>query len=185
MLFLSNGFIKKLKEFEGLRLEAYKDAAGIWTIGYGHTHNVRKGDKISEYCADEYLRMDLEVAQKQVMDLKVCRTQGELDALVDFVFNLGIGKLESSTLLQLIRAGFPQEVIMKEFRKWCYATDPATGKKKRLPGLWSRRNWEAERFYDKTDRIEEVEEKLRLKESGTIVASVDDDDDFPEEYCEE
>ena len=184
MLFLSDEFIKKLKEFEGLRLEAYEDAAGIWTIGYGHTHDVRKGDKISEYCADEYLRMDLEIAQKQVLDLKVVKTQGQLDALVDFVFNLGIGKLKTSKLLQLIGAGFPEEVIRKEFRKWCYATNPKTGHKERLPGLWSRRNWEAERFYDKTDSIEEVKERLLEKENGTIVASVEDDDDFPEEYCE-
>ena len=184
MLFLSDEFIKKLKEFEGVRLEAYKDAAGIWTIGYGHTHDVRKGDKISEYCADEYLRMDLEIAQKQVLDLKIAKTQGQLDALVDFVFNMGINKLKTSTLLKLIQAGFPQEVIMKEIRKWCYATDPATGKKKRLPGLWSRRNWEADRYYDKTDSVEEVKEKLLAKENGTIVASVEDDDDFPEEYCE-
>ena len=46
--------LKKLKEFEGLRKEAYLDAAGVPTIGYGHTHGVRMGDVISEYWAEMF-----------------------------------------------------------------------------------------------------------------------------------
>ena len=68
MLFLSDEFIKKLKEFEGVRLEAYEDAAGIWTIGYGHTHDVRRGDKISEYCAEEYDSERTAEQQREVLD---------------------------------------------------------------------------------------------------------------------
>ena len=180
MLFLSEEFIKKLKEFEGLRLEAYKDAAGIWTIGYGHTHDVRRGDKISEYCADEYLRMDLEIAQKQVMDLNVVKTQGQLDALVDFVFNLGINKLKTSTLLKLINAKMPREVVMKEFRKWCYATNPQTGKKERLPGLWSRRKWEASRYYENSYDLDEVERRLNAEANAVVEEEV-----IPVSFCEE
>ena len=47
----SERLLDQLKLMEGLRLTAYKDAAGVWTIGYGHTQGVRKGDKITEYCA--------------------------------------------------------------------------------------------------------------------------------------
>ena len=177
MLFTSNELLSKLKQFEGLRLEAYEDAAGVLTIGYGHTHNVLKGDKISEYCADEYLRMDMETAQRQVMELGVVKTQGELDALVSFVFNLGISRLKTSTLLKLIKAKMPREVVMKEFRKWCYADG------KRLPGLYARRSWEAARFFEKTDKISEVEEKMLAKQSG-IVSSIEEADEYPEEYCE-
>ena len=47
---------QKVKAFEGCRLSAYQDAAGTWTIGYGHTYKVKPGDKISQYYADDYLR---------------------------------------------------------------------------------------------------------------------------------
>ena len=61
--------LQKLMEMEGLRLEAYEDAAGVPTIGYGHTKNVRMGDKISEYWAREMLREDIEEAEWQVKEL--------------------------------------------------------------------------------------------------------------------
>ena len=51
--------LDKIKEFEGLRKEAYLDAAGVPTIGYGHTHGVRMGDVISEYWAEMFLKADL------------------------------------------------------------------------------------------------------------------------------
>jgi lysozyme len=49
----------KLMEFEGLKLNAYRDAAGVVTIGYGHTWNVRMGDQISRYWARELLERDV------------------------------------------------------------------------------------------------------------------------------
>ena len=62
--------LKKLKEFEGLRKEAYYDAAGVPTIGYGHTHGVRMGDVISEYWAEMFLKADLYDVEKQVRAIK-------------------------------------------------------------------------------------------------------------------
>ena len=132
----------KLMEMEGLRLEAYKDAAGVPTIGYGHTKNVRMGDRISEYWAKELLREDIEEAEWQVKELKVARTEGQLDALTSFVFNLGINKLQHSTLLEVIRRGGSKAAITREFKKWVYAD----GKKQ--PGLVKRREWEAKRFFE-------------------------------------
>ena len=134
--------LQKLMEMEGLRLEAYEDAAGVPTIGYGHTKNVRMGDKISEYWAKEMLREDIEEAEWQVKELGVAKTEGQLDALVSFVFNLGMGRLKTSTLLKVIRNGGSMQQIKKEFKRWVYAGG------KQLPGLVKRREWEAKRFFE-------------------------------------
>ena len=134
--------LQKLMEMEGLRLEAYEDAAGVPTIGYGHTKNVRMGDKISEYWAKEMLREDIEEAEWLVKELGVAKTEGQLDALVSFVFNLGIGRLNTSTLLKVIRNGGSMQQIKKEFKRWVY------GGGKQLPGLVKRREWEAKRFFE-------------------------------------
>ena len=112
---------QKLMEFEGCQLEAYRDAAGVLTIGYGHTHDVREGDCISEYWARELLREDIERAAKQVLKLGVCRTQGQLDALTSFVFNLGFQRLRKSTLLKVIKRKGSEEEIRREFKRWVYA----------------------------------------------------------------
>ena len=139
----SDILIKQIKAFEGLRLEAYRDAAGVLTIGYGHTgSDIREGDRISEYWADELLRNDLGAAEAAVRRLHVARTQGQFDALVSFVFNLGIGRLQGSTLLKVIREGGSHHRIRQEFKRWVYAGD------KKLRGLERRRAWETKRFFD-------------------------------------
>lgn len=132
--------IEKIKEFEGLRLNAYRDSAGVWTIGYGHTRGVKKGQKITEAEADSLLRGDLVTAEKYVNDLKLNLTQGQFDALVDFVFNLGAGNLADSTLLTKIKVKAPTEDIQAQFRRWVYANG------KKLAGLVKRREWEAQRW---------------------------------------
>ena len=134
--------LQKVMEMEGCRLEAYQDAAGVPTIGYGHTKNVRMGDRISEYWAKEMLREDIEEAEWLVKELGVAKTEGQLDALVSFVFNLGIERLKTSTLLKVIRNGGSMQQIKKEFKRWVY------GGGKQLPGLVKRREWEAKRFFE-------------------------------------
>ena len=139
----SDMMIKKIKEFEGLRLEAYVDAAGVMTIGYGHTgRNAERGNRITEYYANELLRMDLDKVESQVNALGVARTQGQFDALVSFVFNVGIGRLKTSTLLKVIRNGGSRNQIKKEFKRWVYAGG------KVLKGLERRREFEAKRFFE-------------------------------------
>lgn len=133
----------KIKEFEGLRTEAYYDAAGVLTIGYGHTgHDVRPGDVISKYWAEHLLKADLYDVEKAVESLGVARTQGQFDALVSFAFNLGFYKLKTSSLLKMIRNGASMHAIKREFKRWVYAGG------KRLKGLERRREWEARRFFD-------------------------------------
>ena len=138
----SERLLNQLMLMEGLRLEAYKDAAGVWTIGYGHTQDVRPGDKISEYYAKEYLRQDVEEVEEAVSKLGVAQTVGQLDALVSLAFNIGFGRLKSSTLLKTIRKGGSKNAIKREFKRWVYAGG------KKLPGLERRREWEARRFFE-------------------------------------
>ena len=133
----------KLKEFEGLRTEAYYDAAGVLTIGYGHTgHDVRLGDVISKYWAEHLLKADLYDTEKAVESLGIAKTQPQFDALVSFAFNLGIGWLRGSTLLKTIREGGSKAQITREFKRWVYAGG------QKLRGLERRREWEAKRFFE-------------------------------------
>ena len=134
--------IEKLMEMEGLRLEAYRDAAGVLTIGYGHTRGVREGDRISAYWAKELLREDVEEVAQDVLSLGVARTEGQLDALTSFAFNVGFGRLCRSTLLKTIRRRGSRNQIKRQFKRWVYADG------KRLRGLEKRREWEAKRFFE-------------------------------------
>ena len=143
-MYISKLAFQKIKEFEGCKLQAYQDAAGVWTIGYGHTDKVMPGDRISQYYAEEYLRQDIEEAERQIGELGLTLTQGQLDALVSFVFNLGIGRLRRSTLLRYIREGRSADAIKKQFRAWVYAGKPP----RKLKGLVTRREWEANRFFE-------------------------------------
>ncbi len=160
MLLTSKELFEKLKEFEGLRLEAYKDVAGVWTIGYGHTYNVREGDRISEYWAEEMLRKDIEMCERQVLALGVVKYQGQLDALVEFTFNLGIGRLKTSTLLRDIQNNFGRETIGKEFRRWTYVNG------KRMNALIRRRSWDVQRYFDDRYTLEDVKEMLAEKQKN-------------------
>ena len=134
--------LNKIKEFEGLRTEAYLDAAGVPTIGYGHTHGVRMGDVISEYWAEMFLKADLYDVEKQVDSLGLDLNQPQFDALVSFAFNLGFYKLKTSTLLKTIKEGGSMRAIKKEFKRWVYAGG------QKLRGLEKRREWEARRFFE-------------------------------------
>ena len=139
---VSENLMTQLMVMEGLSLEAYEDCAGVPTIGYGHTKNVKMGDRISKYWAKELLKDDVREVAQQVQELNVAQTQGQFDALVSFTFNLGIGRLKSSTLLKVIREGGSKSAIKKEFKRWVYAGG------KKLRGLELRREWEAKRFFD-------------------------------------
>lgn len=139
----SKELIEHVKKCEGLSLTAYTDAGGVWTIGYGHSGGVRKGEKITEAVADVYLRRDLDVAERAVNLSGLAKTQGQFDALVDFVYNVGMGNLAKSTLKKKIQSNASTEEIQEEFRRWVYS-----GKKK-LNGLVARREWEARRWAEK------------------------------------
>lgn len=121
------------KKYEGCRLSAYQDSVGVWTIGYGHTSGVTKGMTCTQDQADKWLMEDIQFATDTVNNsVCVSITQGQFDAMVDFVFNLGAGAFKKSTLLKLVNEGKLEEAS-NEFPKWSHAGG------KVLPGLLSRR----------------------------------------------
>ena len=132
--------IALIKEYEGCRLKAYQDAVGVWTIGYGHTKNVNKGDRVTQEGAEELLRTDLRIYEEAVnRKVLVKLKQHQFDALVSFTYNLGIGALSRSTLLKkLNKSDF--DGAANEFLKW----NKAGGRV--LRGLVRRRNSEADMF---------------------------------------
>jgi lysozyme len=95
------------EQYEGCRLTAYQDQVGVWTVGYGHTGaDVTPGLTITQAEAEALLAKDVLAAARCVNTMvKLRLTQGEFDALVDFVFNLGPGNFLRSTLLTALNAG--------------------------------------------------------------------------------
>ncbi len=133
-----------VRRFEGLRTEAYRCPAGLWTIGYGHTGDVQPGQRITARRAEQLLRDDLAACAAQVEELvRVPLLDGQFGALVSFVFNAGAGSLRSSTLLRRLNGG-DYECVPSELARWVKATDPRSGRKMTLPGLVRRRAAEGE-----------------------------------------
>ena len=133
-----------VKHFEGFYADAYVCPAGVWTIGYGHTGGVKKGDKVTLDEAEALLEKDLNASGADVNRLvKVSLKDNQYAALVSFVFNLGAGSLASSTLLKKLNAGNYDDVP-SEMARWVKAKDPKTGEKKTLAGLVRRRAAEGE-----------------------------------------
>lgn len=139
-----------LKEHEGLRLKAYRCPSGVLTIGYGHTKKVKPGDVIDKETAHRFFVEDVEDVER-LLDAErysSALSQGQYDALVSFIFNLGWGKFCSSTLRKKLLCNVNDATIPNEFRRWVYGTDPKTGAKIKLPGLVKRREWEAQMYED-------------------------------------
>ena len=129
------------RSFEGLRLTAYQDCGGVWTIGYGHTgREVRAGLTITETEAEALLRSDVAASETSVnRAVNVPITQNQFDALVDFCFNCGRGNFLSSTLLRQVNLGNTQAATA-QFALWVHAGGEV------VPGLVRRRKAEAELF---------------------------------------
>lgn len=110
-----------IKNFEGLRLRAYQDAVGVWTIGYGHTGDVRPGMVITESQADDLLQKDLKRFEKGVEDsLTRPASQNQFDALVSLAYNIGINAFRKSSVLKLFNAG-DIEGAAKQFGEYIMA----------------------------------------------------------------
>lgn len=107
------------KRYEGLRLKAYQDSGGIWTIGYGHTGNdVHPHSEITPLEAESLLRADLRTAIDCVnAAVTVPLEQNHFDALVDFCFNAGRGSFLHSTLLLKIN-GKDFQAAAGQFSLW-------------------------------------------------------------------
>lgn len=127
-----------IKRFESCKFTAYQDVVGVWTLGWGHTMNVNQGDTCTQAEADEWLNEDVTQVAKQVETaLDVDLNDNQFNALVSFTYNVGIGRLQGSTLLKRLNAGQDPSDVSSEFLRWDYAGGRV------VPGLELRR--EAER----------------------------------------
>ncbi len=117
MTYSQNG-LHLTEQFESCRLVAYLDGKGVPTIAWGHTAGVQLGDTCTQAQADGWLQRDIGWAEATVNRYVTTEvTQGEFDALVDFVFNCGTGNFQHSTLLALVDQGRFAEAA-DEFCKW-------------------------------------------------------------------
>lgn len=134
-----------VQRYEGYSDKAYPDpgtGSSPWTIGYGHTRGVRPGDTCTREQARRWLEEDLEDASRAVQDyVRVPLTQPQFDALVSFVYNVGVHNFNTSTLLKRINEG-DMDAAANEFLKW----DHAGGKV--MAGLTRRRQAEREMFLE-------------------------------------
>lgn len=130
---INDAGLKLIEEFEGLRLDSYQDSVGVWTIGYGHTKDVKSGQTITQEQAENFLREDIRDAEGAVNRLGFGLNENQFSALVSFAFNLGAGGLNKL-------ASHGVQAIADRILLF----DHAGGKK--LPGLTRRRQAERALF---------------------------------------
>lgn len=130
----STAALSLIKASESMRLTAYLDTGGVWTVGFGHTGpDVHEGLRITEAKALQLFEEDVNEAADIVRRLvEVSLTQGQFDALTSFVYNIGAGQFADSTMLRLLNKGL-YEAASDEFPRWVYDN------KVRLRGLVIRR----------------------------------------------
>jgi len=139
-----NGF-ELIKGFEGLRLTAYQDSVGVWTIGYGHTQGVYAGMTITSEQANNFLKQDIDNHLPGIYKyVTVEMNQNQFDALASFHFNLGVNILQGSTLLTYINSKNWQAAA-NEMKKY------VNGNGVPIPGLITRRKLEADLFLKPID----------------------------------
>lgn len=107
--------LELIKEFEGIRLTAYPDPGsknGLpWTIGYGHTKGVKRGDKITKAQAEAFLIEDLEKSEAVIKKyVKVYLNENQHGALVSLIHNIGEKQFAKSSVLRYINEGRLDEV---------------------------------------------------------------------------
>jgi lysozyme len=138
---ISASGIALIKQFEGCKLTSYRDSSGVWTVGWGHTgKDVTAGLTITQARADTLLRQDLNEFVIGVGNcVKVPINQNQFDALVSFAYNVGLGALRTSTLLQKLN-NKDYMGAANEFDLWVHSRG------KVLPGLVTRRNAEQALF---------------------------------------
>ena len=132
--------IDLIKKYEGCRLTAYKCPAGVYTIGYGHTEGVKKGQKITQKQAESFLKEDLRKFENGLLrSVTAPLNQNQFDALVSFCYNCGLSAFRNSTLRKKLNAK-DYAGASKEFARW----NKANGRI--LAGLKKRREAERKLF---------------------------------------
>lgn len=136
-----------IKQFEGVSLKAYRDIAGVWTIGHGLTtypngKKVQPGDTITQQEADQYFQQTLQRFAQGVEDSVQSKVNNnQFAALVSFAYNVGLGAFRKSTLLKMVNANPNDPDIRRQFMRWIYAGG------KPVQGLVNRRTAEANLYF--------------------------------------
>jgi len=157
---------KLIKDFEGLRLKAYRCSAGVLTIGWGHTSaagepTVKPGLTISKAEAERIFDRDIENFAKNVAALiKGEVNDNQFGACVSLAFNIGVGAFSKSSVLRFINKGNRDDAA-DAFMLWNKITK--NGKRVVASGLTRRRAAEAALF--KTDEEDEVEGDIRMPDA--------------------
>lgn len=130
-----------IRAFEGLRLTAYQDMVGVWTIGYGTTgSDVKAGMVIDALEANRRLYEQIDwLADRLGLIIPLSLNQNQFDALLSFCYNLGLGAYKGSMLKKFIDSGNYSSAA-EEFGKWVFAG------RRNVPGLVRRREAERELF---------------------------------------
>lgn len=139
----SQNFFDLVEHFEGCKLTAYQDIAGVWTIGYGTTHylngtRVKEGDTCTLDNAKALLYNGIRTASIPPME------QSQYDACLDFIYNAGQGAFNSSSLKMGIEMNADADSITEYFCMWDKAH--VNGKLVEVKGLLRRRKCEAYLF---------------------------------------
>jgi len=139
--------LNTIQQFEGLKLKAYKDSVGIWTIGFGNIFNldtgnpIKEGDEISLETAERWLKIEVDNLQAKMRKvITVPLNDNQWTALTSLAYNIGFGAFKRSTLLRLLNAGASKEEVAKQFLRW----NKAGGKE--VKGLTNRRQAEFNLF---------------------------------------
>ena len=142
---INDAGLRLIASFEGLRLDAYQDVAGIWTIGYGHIRGVGPGMTITENQALAFLQEDAGQAAATVDagTSSVATDDNQFAAMVSLCFNIGSGNFRTSSVLRLHRAGNPAGAA-DAFLLWDKAY--VNGELQEVEGLKRRRQREKELY---------------------------------------
>ncbi len=139
--------LNTIQQFEGLKLKAYKDSVGIWTVGFGNIFNldtgnpIKEGDEITLETAERWLKIEVENLQAKMKKvITVPLNDNQWTALTSLAYNIGFGAFKRSTLLRLLNAGASKEEVAKQILRW----NKAGGKE--VKGLTNRRQAESNLF---------------------------------------
>lgn len=176
---ITDKMVDLIKKWEGFRSHAYKDSVGVWTVGYGTTTRGNVGitvgpsTRLTVQDADKYLRVYLEREMKAVKKLlKVRVTQHEMNAIMSFVYNLGIANFKRSSVLKFLNAGMRKEAA-DAFLMWNKAR--VKGKLVVLKGLDNRRRDERAMFLaaKAKDVLVEPEKEVKSAQRNVFVILMD------------
>ena len=132
--------IALIKEEEGLRLDSYHCPSGLLTIGYGHVMKPGDSNEITEGRAEILFSEDTQLVLNELWKENKKLKQNQVDALVSFIYNIGIGAWRGSRVRHLLDTG-ANNLIANQMRRWIH---DSYGRE--LPGLVARRNREANLF---------------------------------------